>query len=325
MTQISKEEIAKLLQEQIDSRKLSQNQAAKMMGMSAATLSVILNNKWKEKGGENLIGEKMWNRARFWLGEGGVKWRIKETINLKRINELCTDAQENRRMVSVAAETGLGKTTALNYYVTNNEEAYYTLCKITMVPKDFLKAILSSMGYQFEGSINATMNYLVKRISEKGMPLLILDDVGKLRDKCTLLIQVLRDSAEGNCGIVLSGTNKFQKDIFAFAEKDKLGYREIKRRIGYWLPLVGVDKKMLLEVAKDFGITDEDAIAFMQKNCKDYGTLKELMMNYERMMFKLRANEETTDLSQRELLASIHVGSEDLGEAELQSTKRRAA
>lgn len=300
MTQQQKSEIKLLTQERIAAKALSNNQASKQMGVSAALLSNLLNDKWDQ------ISDQMWLKVSAWAGYQISSWTIFETRNTKAINELCEDAKSNSRFLAVAGDTGLGKTTALKYFSSNRQNAFYVLCTVTMSRKDFLTAILQSIGLESEGSLhNRTMN-IVNKLSTLEAPVLILDDFGKLSDSCVRMIQLIYDGLEGRCGIVIAGLNYMKDQIFRNATKDKPGYRELKRRIGYWQPLYGITRSFINTVCQKYGITDDPALRFVEANCHDYGTLKELIMNYRRMVE--RKPELLSEGSQREVLASLHVG-----------------
>lgn len=303
MTQQQKTEIKLLTQERIAAKGLSNNQASKQIGVSAALLSNLLNDKWDQ------ISDQMWLKIANWAGYQLSSWTIFETRNTKAIHELCEDARLNSRFLAVAGDTGLGKTTALKFYSSNRQNAFYVLCTVTMTRKDFLAAILQSIGLETEGSLHNRVASIINKLGGMDAPVLILDDFGKLNDSCVRMIQLIYDGLEGRCGIVIAGLNYMKDLIFRNAAKDRPGFRELKRRIGYWQPLYGITKAFIATVCNKYGITEDHALRFVEVNCNDYGTLKELIMNYRRLVE--RKPESLENASQRELLASLHVGSQN--------------
>lgn len=310
MNNSEKLQIKTLVQQRMSDKQLSANTASAMMGLSSASLSNMLNDKWDD------ISDRLWMKAARWAGLQG-EWKIRETPNLKSIFSLCEDAQENARMVGCAGPTGYGKTTALKYYASKTPNSFYFLATKVMRPKDFLHHIIMSLGMDEGGSINRRMYMIIEKLRECNSPLLILDDCGKLPDPCLLLIQVLYDELEGHCGFVLGGTDAFKKHLFKQAARDVNGFRELKRRIGYWQPLKGIHPGFIAQVAKDFGIVEDDrnlqdpAVKYIQQNCTDYGSLKELLTNYQRFVKK----HNTEGMTKREILAQIHYGSAQILEA----------
>jgi hypothetical protein len=304
MTTERKNEIATAVQKQMEQKKLSQSSAASMIGMSDATLHNMLNNKWEN------ISEKMWQRALQWVGLGSTRWFEKPliTYDLNNIFSTCTDAQENARMLAVTAPTDFGKTTALKAFAGRTENCFYSFATVTMGRKEFLNAIQKSMGIEVDGSIHNRLYAIIEKLRDASYPLLIIDDCGKLQDSCLRLIQIIFDELEGHCGIILGGTSYFCNYVCKMAAKDKMGFQELKRRIGYWLPLRGMDMPFIRQAAKKFGITDEGAVAYIKDNCKGYGTLKELLVNYSILQARLEAEGNTEQGSQREKLEMIHTG-----------------
>ena len=89
MKQNEKEAIAAKLQAYVDT-KGSQNTAAKSLhGVSAATVSQILNGKWE------LIADDMWRTVASQIGYDPRGWTVIETEGYARMTRILTDAQQN--------------------------------------------------------------------------------------------------------------------------------------------------------------------------------------------------------------------------------------
>jgi len=303
MTQDQKKQIKSILTERIEDKNLSANQAAKQIGISAALLSNLLNDKWDQ------ISDQKWMMVAAWVGYETTRWEMFTTKNTAAILELCEDAKINARFLAVAGDTGLGKTTALRHFCQKNQNAYYVLCSVTMSRKDFLSAILRSIGHDVEGSLHNRTRSIITKLGEMEQPVLILDDFGKLSDSCIRMIQLIYDGLEGRCGIVIAGLAYMKNMIFKMAAKDKPGFRELKRRIGYWQPLYGLTPGFVNMICQKFGIVEIPAIQFVSQACQDYGSLKELVINYRRLVE--RRPELLTEKSQREIIATLHVGSKE--------------
>ena len=226
MERQQKENIKALVIQKLDMTQVSQNQASKQMGISVATVSNCLNDKWDS------ISDDMWRIIGQWAGFSPVKWKTKRTRNLDLIQNLCKDAQMNRRFLATAGFSGAGKTTALTHYANTTPGAFYVLCTVTMTRKDFLKAIQKALGLEEFGAINYMLGDITQKLNQMETPLLILDDGGKLSDQCLRVIQMIYDKTEFHSGIVLAGVQAMQKKIWNGAAKDKNGFRELKRRTG---------------------------------------------------------------------------------------------
>lgn len=302
-TKTQKSEIAALVKSKVNEKQLSQEKAATQIGMSVAYLNHIVKDKvemW------DTISNGMWRLAGIWAGYSTDGWATRENDNLLSIFELCNEAQEDSRFMAIIAETGLGKSEGLKYYHRKTQRAYYVLCTRTMTRKDFLNAIMKAIGLDVEGSLNTKLTAIVAYLKLNDKCVLLLDDVGKLNETCLQLIQIIYDETQGLAGIVLAGLPSFRKWFFKMAAKDKPGFRELKRRIAYWMPLNPVSKHFIAAVANEYGITEERAVEYVVKNCNDYGTFREMMENYQRGL------QRNPKLSQREILAGIHIGTKDM-------------
>lgn len=302
-TTTQKQSIAALVIAKMNDKGLSQEKAATQIGMSVAYLNHIVKGKmdmW------NTISNGMWRLAAQWSDYNTGEWATRENDNLLQIFALCNEAQEDSRFMAVIGETGLGKSEGLKYYARKSARAYYVLCRKTMSRKDFLNAIAKAIGLDIEGSLNSKINAIVNFFKLNDKCVLLLDDVGKLNETCLQLIQIIYDETVGLLGLIMAGLPSFKKWFFKMAAKDKPGFRELKRRIAYWMLLNPVNKHFIVAVAGEYGITDAPAVDYVLKNSPDYGTFRELMENYQRDVAK------NAKLSQREILAGIHLGTKEV-------------
>ncbi len=278
-------------------KELSQNELAKDVKMSAAQLINVLNDdKW------SMVSEKKWNELDKRFGPKIEEWMIFATYNFKLLTTLCDDAKIYKRFLACSAASGFGKSTTLTVYADRNPEVFYVLCDITMRPKDFLRSILFAMNVNEEGTIRWMLDAVIKKLNEKKNPLLILDDFGKVQNSIYSLLQLIYDKTEGSCGIVLSGTTYLKLYIDRMASRNKLGFREFKRRIEYWLGLKEPSKKIVKEICQHHGILNEDAVSYIARHAQDYGTLKALIRNAN------RAAEGAVDL---DIMENLQVGEKD--------------
>lgn len=300
-------QIAQLVRQKISEKKISQDTAGNQIGVSVAYVNYWVNNKTDMF--ETISLEK-WSAAAIWANFSTKKWATYESDNLNSIFTLCNEAQEDSRFMAVVGDTGDGKTKGLTYYANHKttKNAYYVLCVKTMGKKDFLNAILKAIGVDFEGSLHAKIYTIIQHFKDKRNCLLILDDVGKLQEACLHLVQIIYDETHGLAGIVWGGLPSFKTQFFKLAAKDKPGYRELKRRVEYWMMLNKINDKFIVTVAADFGITDEPALKYLVDKSPDYGTFRNLMEQYERDV------PNNPKLSPLAILKNIRMGTADVGE-----------
>ncbi len=287
-----------------DAKRLSCNAASAQIGISNATYSNMLNNKWQSINDEKWLLVQKWatpQASTSTTKTDGFEWPVLETKNLLAVLDLCADAQTNSRLLSVCADTGLGKTTGLKKYCADTPNAFYTLCTGTMGRRDFLNAIARAIGIEAEGSIHNRITIIINKLGGLQNPLLALDDVGKLNDACLRLLQIIYDELEGRLGMAIAGLPYFKNTLFKNAAKGKQGFPELRRRIGYWEPLQRPSAQLITTVCKRYGITETPAINYLCSTVQDMGTLRETMENYYR---------ETKDAgkTQLELVTGLHIG-----------------
>jgi len=173
-----------------------------------------------------------------------------------------------------------------------------------MQRKDFLRGIQRSMGLDVGGTVADMCYAITDALKRKDNPLLIIDDAGKLTDANYRLLQVIYDETEHHAGLVLSGTEYLKQYIDQMASKNKMGFRELRRRIAYWLPLEPASFRVIAAICHDHGITDEDAIRYISRNATDYGTLRNLITN------ALKATEQPADITV-DVLSDLTMGDKD--------------
>lgn len=86
---------------------LSRNRAAESLnGVSAATVSTIVNSKYAN------ISDDMFIRIATQIGFSFDCWEIHESVAFKEISFMMTDAQMYKNVTWIVGDAGCGKTTA---------------------------------------------------------------------------------------------------------------------------------------------------------------------------------------------------------------------
>lgn len=252
----------------------SQNRLAKILGISQTNLSNILNMAWDK------ISDDYWRKIMAALGMNS-EWQIFKSPSIKTIHNLCEDAQENHKFLGGYGSTGAGKTTALRSYANNGTNVGYVLCDVLMNQNEFLSEILQSFGISTEGTKIAKVKRISKHLNSVENPLLILDDFGKVNDRIYQLLQLIYDRTEGRAGIVIFGVEFLKDYLDKMREKNKLGFRELYRRIAYWQKIQTITDKEVEFICNEYGITKEDKkeLHFVKNHVTCFGTLKNLIVN----------------------------------------------
>lgn len=282
----------------------SQNELAKKLNVSPATVVNIKTGKWDN------LSDEMVNRllARFKID---AEWKIRSTANFTAIQKFCQDARENKRFMAVCGYTGAGKTTALKYFAKNNNQCYYLLANSLMTRKSFIYELQTALGIKEGVNVKEMMDAIVDKLNSMAYPLLIIDDAGKLGPSIFPLIQIIYDATEYSTGLIISGTEYLEEIIKKGVRFNRLGFRELHRRISYVLPMSLPSEKIVAEICGVHGIEDPHAIRYIFQNTTNYGDIRNLITNAK------KASQSQGVPVSRELMEGLHVGKQffNLGKA----------
>jgi len=263
MENTEKQQIVINLQEYIGKYE-SQNKAANSLkGVSAATISQMINGNW------SLIKNEMWRNVAAQIGGGNSEaWQIVETAAKERLNGILTDAQQHSNVFAVTGNAGTGKSAAMKLF-SNRPNAYRLQCSEFWNRKIFLAELLSAMGCDYTGLTVAEMMYeAVKRLKQKEKPLLMLDEADKLSDQVLYFFITLYNELEDQCGIVLCATDHLKKRINKGIALNKKGYNEIYSRIGRkFIELQNLSFNDVVKVCGANGIEDTKLIQKVWVEC----------------------------------------------------------
>ena len=235
-------------------------------------MSQMLNGKWQK------ISDDYWRKVASALNMS-TEWQLFGSVSLTTIQNLCKDAQNNHRFLAGYGATGSGKTTALRTYSNQNANVGYVLCDVLMNQNQFLSEILQSFGLSTEGTKISKIQKIANHLNKVENPLLILDDFGKVSDSIYQLLQLIYDRTEGSAGIVIFGVEYLKDYLDKMRQKNKLGFRELYRRIAYWQLINTISDKEIKFIASQYGIDGKQELHFVKSNVTCFGTLKNLVLN----------------------------------------------
>jgi len=252
----------------------SQNEAARQMGLSSAHIINFREGAWDK------ISHRQFMSIAAMAGIDS--WRDCQTTNLAIASGILAQAQQYSRMLALSGYTGSGKTHALRLYARKTPKAYYVLADSEMNKKRFLNAILQAIGVRPDDSgVNTgeMLDAITRKLNGEVSPLLVIDDAGKLSDSLMRIIQVIYDRTESRAGIVLAGTEYLKESIDSKARRNKMGFRELKRRVAYWEEMAGLSMADVKAVCEANGVGDPGAISYFYNNVSDLGTLRNMIQN----------------------------------------------
>lgn len=235
----------------------SQNKAAKTMrGVSSATISQVLKEKW------DLISDEMWRNIAGQIGHSDSKWSVVETRDFKLLNHVLGNAREYSGVFAVVGDAGTGKTMTMRQHAEDNKRSYLLQCNEYWNRKTFMQELLTAMGRDSSGyTVNEMMTEVVKTLKTQEKPLIIMDEADKLSDQVLYFFITLYNQLEDHCGIVLCATDHLEKRIKKGLKLNKKGYKEIFSRIGRkFIELEGVSTNDVAAVCAANGIVDKEKV-----------------------------------------------------------------
>ncbi|MGM9774471.1 MAG: AAA family ATPase [Candidatus Egerieousia sp.] len=260
MTTEQKEQIRQRLTEYVGRYK-SQNKAANSLkGISAGTVSSIINGKWA------LISDDMWMKLSSQLGRSR-EWQVCRTQAFDDLMFFLQDAREESSVMWVTGQAGIGKSTAAAIFSSENRNVFVLTCSEDMCNSSFIRELASLVGVRTGGlTLREVKAAVVKNIVTMESPLLIFDEGDKLRDGVLSNYVSLYNALEDKCGMVFLSTDSIEKKIRHGVERGKRGFDELESRIGRrFIPLTAVNGAEVEQICIANGLTDRTAIRNVQQ------------------------------------------------------------
>lgn len=235
----------------------SQNRAAESMkGVSAATVSQIINSKYTS------ISDDMFTRISAQIGYSLDRWTLHESDTFRRITFAMSDAQSYRNVTWVVGDAGCGKTTAAIEYRRTHRNVFYILCSEDMKKSDFVREIAKQVGAPVDGTnLRDILEYAISLIAYLQTPLLIFDEGDKLTDSVFNYFISIYNRLEGKAGIVFLSTDYIKRRLENGLRYNKKGYKEINSRIGRkFFDVSAATEQDVYAICQANGLTDSSDV-----------------------------------------------------------------
>ena len=247
-------------------QKGSQNKAANSLtGVSAATVSKLLNNEWE------LINEVMWRSIAAQIGVKQKSWNIVETRDFKTLAYIFEDAQANAMVMAVCGDAGSGKSLAARAFAESNKNVFLLCCNEYWNRKLFMQELLREMGKSSYGeTVGEMMQTIVSELKRTENPLIIMDEADKLSDQVMYFFITLYNQLEDHCGIIMLATDHLEKKLKRGLRLNKKGYKEIYSRIGRkFIMLKGANITDITDICAANGLSDKQDIKTVIDDCEN--------------------------------------------------------
>lgn len=263
--------------------------AASLKDVSAATVSNIIGGKW------NLIGEKMWQRleAQLVRHEG---WQIFSTTAYRDMSLYLGIAQEESRVIWVAAPAGIGKSTAAGSYAALHRNVFRMTCSSDMGKTDFVHELAALVGVRSGGlSVRGAFSEILRHLVTLDRPLLVFDEADKLSDRVMLYFISIYNALEDRCGIVFLSTDAIRNRIRNGVLKGKAGYDELESRIcRSYVDLTQVSAGEVEQICLVNGLQSREGIARVKAEAgKHHNDLRRVKACIRTELRRQQVNQET--------------------------------
>lgn len=227
---------------------------------SGGTLNKMANGKW------DLIKDEMWNKV-------GARLNVRnewQTAVTPFVNDICgfmNDAQYYQDNFWVIAQSGNGKTEAINYYRKEHKNVFVVSCR-DYTKREFVYYLASELGVQKKASMRYRdlENAMIKRIQELNCPLLVFDEADKLREEALKFIIVLYNEVK-NAGFFCCSTPAVEEYMKSF--RKRRGGEEVFSRFGkQFLSVNEPDEHDVELICKANYITNDPAINRVKKEAQ---------------------------------------------------------
>lgn len=265
MTNLKKNQIKNKLIEYCERYGSQAKAANSLKGVSSATISQILNDKWED------IRDEMWMNVGKQIGYTSKEWILVDTHNSKALNSILKDAALNSNVFAVIDNAGSGKSKTTEQYVEKNKRAYRIECTEYWNRKQFLSILLNNIGRDSSGlNVNEMVDEIVKNLKTQENPVLILDEFDKVNDQVLYFFITLYNQLEDECGIVICSTDHLEKRIKRGLKLNRKGYKEFYSRIGRkFIELPGVRPSDIQQICIANGLTNQTAIKEVINDCEN--------------------------------------------------------
>lgn len=240
-----------------DGKPLGQKSFGAQHRISGATINQVINGKWES------IADKMWQKLASAVGYQASDWKPANTRDFGEITGYLTVAQADGISLAISFEPGSGKTFTMRHYEATHPEVYFLQCADFWSKRYFLQELYRAIG-QDPGELTSVQLSvsIVEHLRQQRTPLIIIDEVDKLRDTTLMFFIELYNKLNGMCGFVLVGAPYFKDQLENGTKRNKRGYREVYSRIGRrFMELKGANRKDVAAICRANGVESDAAIA----------------------------------------------------------------
>jgi len=307
ITKAKKQTIVAEASEYLEAKGLSQNEFARIVGISSAYMSDIMNGKLVTGPKKSPIKDSYYIKIARAVGvtvETPLWWHI-DTDNYVAIIDTFQQAREQKVPFAVDGETGMGKSyTAEMYLKMYPTNTYIVVCDNDLTAKSFMSELAYAIGVKPLGATYNIRKSIVRHLKGKLDVLLIIDEAENLKERAWGSIKRVMDDLKYLIGLVFIGANGFEKMLEKKANKLINPFPQVNSRIreGGFKQLFDFEETDILGVCDQHQITDKEVITILRNKCRNMRELAGAIIKLKRAQ-KATPDYTLIDLAKHELAA----------------------
>lgn len=268
MNNLQRSEVIALINQEKE-RLGSYRAVANKAGISDATISQMVNQKWEQ------IADNMWLKVAAAVGWKPQGWVLTEITNTKILYSVFRDAKTKSAFFAVSHRAGSGKTaSAKSFAETEYRSGVYFLQCREWGRNGFLQNLCQELGIDpgrgymsADDLLQKVIRFFQDRVNMK--PLLIIDEADKLRPAALRALIPMYNNLEGQLGLVILGTDNLEKEIKRGVKYNLKGMDEIDSRFGRnFIHLYGANKADVQRICEANGLTNKTLAAAIFTECE---------------------------------------------------------
>lgn len=200
------------------------------------------------------------------------------------------EAREKKQLMIIIGPTGYGKTVGFHHYMNySNTDCYYAQIKPAEAAKPFfyrLNDLINERETSFHNyKTSASLNWLIEKssfdfLNKKDSPMLILDEAGNFKRNSQPYLRQVWDNIRGNASMIISGPDRYDKNLKAWNRDLSTGIPELVSRINNWkrIPAPNYDDIKLICLKNE--IDNNKIIKYIFENSHNLRNVRDYVIAY---------------------------------------------
>jgi DNA transposition AAA+ family ATPase len=219
-----KKQIRDALEAKIERLGISQNEAAKRIGVSAATITNIL----KGKNWDKITGA--FTKVQIWVQDDLSVWNKANTQNFNKVWNICAHAQLLSESKAISFKPGTGKSYAAKQYQNEKANVFYVCAYGDMGKRHLLQKLCKEMGIDQSYRLAEMIEDIIDKLGSIQKPLIIIDEFDELDPKAMRLFKDIYNRCK--VGFVIIGGLHLKKFVLKGVRNHSQSMQETYSRLG---------------------------------------------------------------------------------------------